>query len=216
MTRAMAVAARRPTTAVVAGLRITVAGGVSNPAPAFGFSFAPLFEAALIDMKTDERVLDLGTGSGVWALLAVRCGADVTATELPHVPFDALRTSARANGLAVPRLLHGDLFEAVGTERFDRVLFNAPFHFGAPRTIAERAYVGGPRGEVLLRFLDALADHLTPTGRGFAILPRVERPGYEEGLRKFEVRALTSLWMPVLGHADVLELTPRGRDQGDA
>lgn len=114
-----------------------------NPAPAFGVSLAPLFEAALVGVR-GERVLDVGTGCGVWALLAARAGADDTATDRPHVSFAALEASAQKSGLAIPRCLHGDLFALVRGERFDRVLFNPPFHFGAPRDDAERAYLGGP------------------------------------------------------------------------
>jgi len=137
----------------VAGLRPAVGEGVCNPAPAFGVSFARLFEAALAGLGEDERVLDLGTGSGVWALLALRAGAgSVTATDLAHVPFAPLRDAAARNGLPSPRLLHGDLFAPVAGERFDRILFNPPFHFGEPRTEAERAYLGGADGEAVRRW----------------------------------------------------------------
>ena len=208
MANVMKIASRR-TEVRVDGLRLVVDEGTCNPAPFFGASFAPLFRTALEGVGPATQVLDVGTGGGVWALMAVRKGAQVTATELEHVSFDALVESAALNELAVPQHLHGDLFEPVRGERFDRVLFNPPFHFGTPTDERERAYLGGEDGEVVHRFLDELPDHLSTSGRGFLILPETERRGYERSLERFFPVVRESQWAPVLGRAQLLELTPR-------
>lgn len=208
MTRAMKLASARGAEVEVRGLRVVVGPGVCNPSPALGMSFAPLFEAALEGVSSAERVLDVGTGSGIWALLALRRGAQVTATDLPHVPFDALEASARANDLPPPRALHGDLFEPVAGERFDRVVFNPPFHFGVPRDDAERAYLGGADGEVVRRFLGALPAHLAEGGAGYLILPAFERARYEDSLAPLSVRVRADQWMPLVGCVELLSLRP--------
>lgn len=206
MTGAMRLSSARR--ARIDGLDLVVAPGVCNPSPLRGMSFAALFAAALRDLRPGERVLDVGTGSGVWALMAARAGADVTATDLPHVPLDVVAESARHNRVRSPRTLSGDLFAPVGDERFSRVLFNPPFHFGEPEGDADRAYLGGADGEVVRRFLAELPAHLTEDGRGFLILPTHERRGYERDLSRFEVEVAAGRWMPVAGRIELLVLTP--------
>ena len=209
MTRSMAFASARRTDVEVAGLRLRVEPGVCHPAPALGFSFATLFEAALVGLPTGARVLDVGTGCGVWALLASRAGGDVTATDLTHVPLEPVADAARDAGLRVPRVLHGDLFEPVAGERFRRVLFNPPFHLGTPRTESERATLGGPHGEVLRRFLAELPLHLEPGGSGWVVLPRTERRAYEDALAPLSPEVRAHRTIPVLGRAELIRLTPR-------
>jgi methylase of polypeptide subunit release factors len=209
MTRSMKAASGRRGEVTIAGLRVIVAEDVCNPAPMLGLSFAPLFEAALEGVQRGEAILDVGTGSGVWALMAARSGAQVTATDLPHVPLDAIAESARINALDAPRCLHGDLFAPVEGERFDRVLFNPPFHFGTPKDDSERAYLGGEEGEVVRRFLAELPAHLRPSGRAFLIVPRIEQRGYASDLARFTITVRAHRFLPVLGRAELLELAPR-------
>ncbi|MBX3271686.1 MAG: methyltransferase [Sandaracinaceae bacterium] len=198
----------------VDGLALEVAPGVCNPAPFGGVSLAPLYAAALEGLAPGERVLDVGTGCGVWALLAAKAGASVTATELPHVDLTPVAAAARAHGLPAPRLLTGDLFAPLAGERFARVLFNPPFHFGEPADDAERAYLGGARGEVLCRFLAALPAHLEPRGRGYVIVPGIEREGYADALAGFDVDERAARWLPVLGRVALLALNPRPASSG--
>ncbi len=206
LTKSMAVASRKRSSVTVSGIHLTVAPGVCHPAPAMGLSFARLFEAALEDMSPAERVLDVGTGTGVWALMASRAGATVTATDLPHVPLDVIRQTAEENGIVCPDLRHGSLFDRVVGERFDRVLFNPPFHFGEPRNDAERATLGGADGEVVKGFLDGLAAHLAPGGAGYLILPERERARYPSRMNEVRVEPQVSLTIPVLGRVWLLRM----------
>lgn len=207
LVRLMKAGAARGGEVSVGGLTVRVPPGVCHPAPFGGVSFAPLFEAALEGLGADERVLDVGTGCGVWALLAARSGADVWATDLPHVDLSSVRASAELNGLPPPTTRAGDLFAPVAGERFDRVLFNPPFHFGEPADDAERAYLGGADGAVVRRFLREVDAHRAAGGAAYVILPKRERARYADDLRAHRVQETASRWLPVLGRCYLLALS---------
>jgi len=206
LVRLMKAGAARGGEVSAGGLTVRVPRGVCHPAPFGGVSFAPLFEAALEGLTDRERVLDLGTGCGIWALLAARSGAEVWATDLPHVDLSVVAASARANHLTPPVLRAGDLFEPVKGERFDRVLFNPPFHLGEPADDAERAYLGGADGEVVRRFSREVSEYRTEGGAAYLILPRRERAAYADALAAHRVEERASRWLPVLGRCYLLAL----------
>ena len=75
------------------------------------------------------------------------------------------RLNARLNGVRI-RAVRGDLFAAVGDERFDLIVSNPPYVPGdLPARGARRAWDAGPSGRVLLdRICGGAADHLRPGG----------------------------------------------------
>src|SRR5205085_11515425 len=58
-----------------------------------------LAEIVLSESTADDRVLDMGTGSGVNAIAAATCGADVLAVDINPVAVAAARQDAEPNGL---------------------------------------------------------------------------------------------------------------------
>lgn len=204
----MSAFARRGGRARLAGLTLDVAPGVCNPAPLPGAHLGALFVAGVEGLGPHTRVLEIGTGSGVWALLATGRGARVVATDLPGVPLERVRTNAARNGVAAPDLRAGDLFAPVAGERFARILFNPPFHDGEPRSDTERAYMGGAGGAVVRRFLARAADHLLPDGTAMLVLPRIEQAAYADALAGWQLEPVAHQWVPLIGRVDLLRLTP--------
>jgi methylase of polypeptide subunit release factors len=190
------------------GLQLYVAPGVCNPSPIPFASFGVLFVRGVSGLQ-GKRVLDMGTGSGIWALLAIRGGANVTASDLEGTDLSAIARSAERNGLGLPELCVGDLFASLSGRVFDCVLFNPPFHVGTPKTQRERAYLGGEDGELVLRFLADVPAVLAPQGVVRMILPRLDRSAYESALRGFDVRTIETVFRPILGTTDLLEITPK-------
>jgi 16S rRNA (guanine1207-N2)-methyltransferase len=79
-----------------------------------------------------KRVLDLGCGVGLLALLAARSGARVVAVDDDWAAVVTTRHNAQRLGLGV-QVLHSDVDSALGGEQdgsFDAVLCNPPFHVG--------------------------------------------------------------------------------------
>jgi len=122
------------------------------------------------------RVLDLGTGSGAIALSL--------AFELPHAEITATDLSEPALQIATEnadqlhkreriRLLAGDLFEPVASERFDVVVSNPPYvardlMASLPPELShepEMALFAGADGlDVIRRLVAEAGDHLSPGG----------------------------------------------------
>lgn len=125
-----------------------------------------------------ERALDVGTGTGVLAFIAARRGARVVAVDRNREAVLNARLNARRLGLEDRVEVRGphDLFDGVKGERFDHVLFNAPWLRGAPRTAYESALYDD--GRVIARFFEGIPDHLEAEGRVWLLYADVfERTG---------------------------------------
>ena len=120
------------------------------------------------DKHQPPLVLDLGCGSGVGAVFAARCGAQVIAVDLNPEAVRCTKLNALLNHFEDKiETRHGDLFEAVEGQRFDLVLFNPPFYLGQPKDNLDMAW----RGEKIFeRFADGLKNHLKPSGCALVVL----------------------------------------------
>jgi len=125
------------------------------------------------EVNPGTHLLDVGTGSGVAALVAARRGAHVVATDLNPHALRLLRARVRSEGLDV-ELVRTDLARGLG--RFDRILSNPPYLPTAPE---ERdpdrwqnlALDGGADGcRVTARLVEELDHHLTPGGDAFVLV----------------------------------------------
>jgi len=109
------------------------------------------------------RVLDVGTGSGVQALLAARHASHVVATDINPRALVFTELNAALNGFTNVEVRLGSLFEAVGGERFDLITCNPPYVVSPESRWAYRD--SGLRGdEISRRVLLTAADHLAEGG----------------------------------------------------
>src|SRR5262245_58581302 len=107
-----------------------------------------------------ERFADIGTGSGIMAVLAAKLGADVSATDISDAAIAAAQANAGLNNVAAD-IRQGDLFGDLRGQ-FDVIVANLPqARFDAGQLAAlspglRLAIDGGEHGNaVLLRFLQA-------------------------------------------------------------
>jgi release factor glutamine methyltransferase len=138
-----------------------------------------LANAACEAIEPDDRVLDVGTGSGYIATRASETGARVVGADRnPH----ACR-QARRNGIEVVRM---DLASAFGGETFDVVLFNPPYLPTEPNSEFDEAsddwmavaLSGGETGRAVIEpFINGVGRVLRPDG--FALVLASSLAGLE-------------------------------------
>jgi release factor glutamine methyltransferase len=125
---------------------------------------ALLGDAVLDEVHEDDRVLDMGTGSGVNAILAASKSTDVVAVDINPHALETARVNAERNGVGDRiSVLHSDVFDAVDG-RFDLIVFDPPFRWFAPRDLFEAAMTD-ENYRALRAFFAGARAHLTERGR---------------------------------------------------
>jgi methylase of polypeptide subunit release factors len=153
-----------------------------------------------------QRVLDLGTGSGMLALVAAPFAKTVVATDKNERAITFTQCNARLNRLDNIHCLTGDLFEPVAQQRFQLVVCNPPFVISPTQRYLFRD--SGERGDVFCRrLIRATVDHLE-IGGFFQFTANV---AHQQGRSwKSDLEA----WFADLG-CDVLILVERTEDASD-
>lgn len=133
-----------------------------------------------IRLRQGERVLEIGTGTGVVAIHCAKHGCRVTATDVVERALELARENAEQNRVDVD-LREGDMFEPA-SGRYDVIIFNPPYLPTAPEDLThsdlDRALDGGPDGtRVTLRFLEQLNDFLTDEGRAYVVVSSLQDMG---------------------------------------
>jgi SAM-dependent methyltransferase len=133
-----------------------------------------------------EALLDLGTGSGIAALLASRYakhawGADIAARSVRFAEFNR-----RLNGIENGTIVEGDLYEAVAGLTFDRIVTHPPYVPARKNEVIFRD--GGTDGEqILQRAIEGLPRHLRVDGRFYTLVlgADIEGETFEDRIRKW-------------------------------
>ena len=122
-----------------------------------------------LTFRPGERVLEIGAGLGLAAVLAARSGARVVATDVVPAAVETIRANAVLNGVTLDARL-GDCYAPVAGARFDLICSNPPQMPTPPARerddAAAAADNGGRDGWLVLdRVIAGAPAHLAPGGR---------------------------------------------------
>ena len=200
---------------VYGGCTFTVTDGVQPP------KAGSVLFCRHLPVRPDDRVLEIGTGIGLAAVLAARAGARVVATDVVDGAVRCARANAVLNGVAdrVDVRL-GDGFAPVRGLTFDLVCTSPPqmpTPPGRERTDAAAAADNGGRDgwSLLDRVIAGAPAHLRPGGRlvftlfAFlgvkAALAKLAEAGFEPTILGQETQAFPRIGYERLEHIRALD-----------
>lgn len=152
-----------PAAAVFRDVWVVVRDGVYEPAE------DSFLLCTHLDIKLGERMLEIGTGCGLVAIVAAKAGASVVATDLSPLAIQNSRENVAHHNLQEQvNLRLGYLFEPLHPEeRFTLIAFNPPYLPGTKEDPDyDLAWSGGPNGRSIIEaFLIQCTQFLEDDGR---------------------------------------------------
>jgi release factor glutamine methyltransferase len=143
------------------GLKISVQRNVFAPVP---YEFNLMAQAARKELLATDSVLDMGTGSGVQAILAASKAKRILAVDVNPEAVRCAANNVAMNGMGGRiEVVRSDLYTRV-SGRFSLILFDPPFRWTAPRDLWERS-TADEGYRTLQGFLRESRAHLTKHGR---------------------------------------------------
>jgi SAM-dependent methyltransferase len=139
-----------------------------HPEQVLGVGAASLTLAAATPRARVGRVLDLGTGAGIQALLAASHAQTVVATDRNPRAVSYTRVAGALNGTEIDAR-QGDLLEPVASDSFDLIVSNPPFVISPSRryTYRDAGYDGD---EVCRRLVQQIPARLSPGGHAVLLV----------------------------------------------
>ncbi len=124
-----------------------------------------------LEIKANDKVLDMGTGCGIQAIVASKSAKEVHACDINIQAVRCARFNAEKYGRDI-EVFWSDLFSNI-LESYDVIIFNPPYlprERDEKKDIETRAWNGGKSGrEVLDRFLEEVPEYLNKNGRLFLV-----------------------------------------------
>jgi len=138
---------------------------------------------ALLDVENSQKLLDIGTGTGLLALMsAQRSHGLIDALELDNKACQqALRNVEKSQFSKRVRVIQQDIKQFVSTTPYDTIICNPPFfsdHLKGPDAKRNQA-----RHNDQLSFNDlcaSISKHLDKSGKAWILLPCHEYPAFQK------------------------------------
>ncbi len=133
--------------------------------------FAPVFEdskflaqAVKDETKDGDKVLDLGTGTGIQGIFTAEKASEVISVDINPVALECAKLNVQHHHLEnTITIFESDLFSNI-EEKFDLIIFNPPFRWFKPRDILERGELD-ENYSTLNKFFSEVKNYLKENGR---------------------------------------------------
>lgn len=160
-----------------------------------------------LDIRIGEKVLEIGTGSGIVSIQCALNGADVVCGDINPRAVALARRNAAANGVDID-VRETDVYSNI-EGRFDTIVFNLPYLPVEDEGELAKAWSGGPDGlGPLPRLLEGAPEHLLPDGRVVVVVSSLmDRAGLDKTLEGYEMKVLGELPL-FFERLQVLEIKP--------
>lgn len=188
---------RRERTYQYFGITVVVRPGVFHPG-LFPSTRMLIQYLSTVELQ-GKRLLELGCGSGLIAILAENGGAVVTASDISTAAIENMEINAAQNQSSIT-IIRSDLFDEIPVQPFDWIVINPPYYAKAPSTEAERAWFCGQDFEYFRKLFLQLNKYVTKdsgilmTLAGNADIPTIKAIGREHGV-DFQILAERSSWL---------------------
>jgi SAM-dependent methyltransferase len=139
-----------------------------------------------LPMQPCEALLDIGTGTGVAALVTAPIARHVWATDIAARSVHFAEFNSRLAGFDNISVVEGDLYAPVEGLTFDRIVTHPPYVPAKRSKFIFRE--GGEDGEQIIRaIIEGLPRYLRPNGRFFSMVLASDREGepFEMRIRKW-------------------------------
>ena len=125
-----------------------------------------------LNIKKGEKILEIGTGSGIIAIHCAKAKADVTAADINSEAITCAKLNSVLNKVKL-KVLRSDLLSAVPKSfKYDKIIFNPPYLPSDKKDkFYDISYSGGKTGlEVTNKFLKEAPKFLNKGGEIYFIL----------------------------------------------
>lgn len=130
---------------------------------------------ALATANNPQSIVDIGTGTGVIALMLAQrfAGAHIDAIEIDEHAAETAGQNFKGSGFANRlTIIHSDFVEVINSKKYDLVVSNPPFFLDSLTTANEKKNIARHTdGLFFERLVKYVTEHLTDTGTCQLILP---------------------------------------------
>lgn len=161
-----------------------------------------------LDVRPNEKVLEIGCGSGVVSIHCAKNNCFVTAGDINLKAVELTRRNARRNYVRID-VVETDVYSGIrGT--FDTIVFNLPYLPVDEEGLLAKAWSGGPDGlGPLPELLCGARDHLEPNGRVVIVVSSLmDGHALEEALKGWNYKVIGELKL-FFEKLSVLEMRPQ-------